>query len=103
MSHLCLGLRCPGLHPRFLRSEHNWKTASWVALVDDDTWVNIPQLRAFLSSFDPREPVMFSYVWSDAKVPERQEQGSQPAVQQTVGSKVQKAIVFPSSALEHAT
>ena len=35
----------------------------WTIIVDDDTWVNLDHLAAFLTRFNPAEPLMIGYLW----------------------------------------
>jgi len=44
---------------------------SWFALVDDDTWLNIPALLHFLQPYSPDLPLNFGYVWDNMWEPGR--------------------------------
>ncbi|CAD7936845.1 unnamed protein product [Amoebophrya sp. A120] len=47
---------------------HLPREIEWVMLLDDDTWFDWDQMSRMLRTKDPTDPVLFSYILSDAQV-----------------------------------
>lgn len=49
---------------QYAMSQPRYANFSWIALVDDDAWVNVREIPAFLYGWNPAAPLMFAFFWN---------------------------------------